>query len=60
VSLQFVNRLESASERPNLTMQTLVAIAGALDCLPHELLLPAARPTRRGVGRPHPPTGRRG
>jgi len=52
VSLQFINRLESATELPNLTLRTLVAIAGALGCEPHELLVPADRPKPRGVGRP--------
>lgn len=52
VSLQLVNRLESATVMPNLTLNVLVAIASALECDPHELLVPRARPEPRKAGRP--------
>jgi transcriptional regulator with XRE-family HTH domain len=52
VSLQLVNRLDSATAMPNLTLNALVAIASALGCDPHELLVPRTPPEPRKAGRP--------
>jgi transcriptional regulator with XRE-family HTH domain len=52
VSLQVVNRLESATVMPNISLNALIAIAHALGCDPHELLVPTDAPKPRGVGRP--------
>lgn len=52
VSLQLVNRIESATAMPNLTLNALVAVAHALGCDPHELLVPSEAPRPRAAGRP--------
>lgn len=52
VAVTYIARLEQAEERPNVTLRLLVALAQALGCRPHDLLVPAAPPRRRPPGRP--------
>ena len=57
VYTNYVARLEAADETVNVTLRLVVALAHALGCKPHELIVPAAKPSRRRAGRPGGPRG---
>lgn len=52
VAPTYVARVEAATETVNVTLRVLTAFAVALECKPHELLVPRVPPRPRPPGRP--------
>ena len=52
VAPTYVARIEAATETVNVTLRVLAAFAIALECKPHDLLVPRAAPKARPPGRP--------